>query len=43
VVPEVSRISVLRSGRCHGSKVSMPFGGQLAIISERWNWIGSFG
>src|SRR3569833_3267955 len=28
VVPEVRRISVLRSGRCHGSKVSMPFGGQ---------------
>ena len=27
VVPEVSRISVLSSGRCQGSKVSMPFGG----------------
>ena len=28
VVPEVSRISVLRSGRCQGSKTSIPFGGQ---------------
>ena len=29
-MPEVSRISVLSSGRCHGSNVSMPFGGQTA-------------
>ena len=37
VVPEVSRISVLRSGRCQGSKVSMPFGGQMPpSTSVRW-------
>src|SRR6185437_5267951 len=29
VVPEVSRISVLRSGRCQGSNASMPLGGQV--------------
>ncbi len=29
VVPEVSSSSVLSSGRCQGSKVSMPFGGQV--------------
>ena len=34
VVPEVSRISVLRSGRCQGSKVSMPFGGQCPPVSS---------
>ena len=28
VVPEVSRISVLMNGRCQGSKVSIPAGGQ---------------
>ena len=28
-MPEVSRISVLSSGRCQGSKISMPFGGQM--------------
>ena len=28
MVPEVSRISVFNSGRCQGSKVSMPLGGQ---------------
>ena len=29
MVPEVSSSSVLSSGRCQGSKVSMPFGGQV--------------
>src|SRR6185437_4399128 len=29
VVPEVSRISVLSSGRCQGSKAAMPCGGQV--------------
>ena len=33
MVPEVSRISVLRSGRCQGSKVSMPLGGQTPPVS----------
>ena len=32
VVPEVSRISVLSSGRCQGSKVSMPCGGQTPPV-----------
>ncbi len=37
-------MSVLRSGRCQGSKVSMPFGGQCPPVSSvRGNWIGSFG
>src|SRR6201986_1331625 len=29
VVPEVSRSSVLSSGRCQGSNASMPLGGQV--------------
>src|SRR6202008_862510 len=29
VVPEVRRIRVLSSGRCQGSKASMPLGGQV--------------
>src|SRR6516162_6465190 len=29
VVPEVSNSSVLNSGRCQGSKASMPLGGQV--------------
>src|SRR3979490_1739755 len=29
VVPDVSSSSVFNSGRCQGSKVSMPFGGQM--------------
>ena len=33
VVPEVSRISVLSSGKCHGSKTSMPFGGQWPPVN----------
>ena len=32
VVPEVSRISVLSSGKCQGSKVWMPFGGQTPPV-----------
>ena len=32
VVPEVSRISVLNSGRWNGSSVSMPFGGQMPPV-----------
>src|ERR1700743_3272194 len=31
VVPEVSRISVLSSGKCQGSSVTMPDGGQEPI------------
>ncbi len=34
VVPEVSRISVLSSGRCQGSNTSMPCGGQWPPV----NW-----
>ena len=33
VVPEVSRISVLSSGRCHGSNVSIPFGGRPQVAT----------
>ena len=44
VVPEVSRISVLSSGRCQGSKVSMPFGGHTPPISSvRATWCRSAG
>ena len=32
VAPEVSRMTVLSSGRCQGSKVSMLVGGQLAAV-----------
>ena len=34
VVPEVSRISVLSSGRCQGSKTSMPCGGQCPPVKS---------
>src|ERR1700723_1353653 len=33
VVPDVSRISVLSSGKCQGSKVSMPLGGQTPPVN----------
>src|SRR5262245_38198613 len=33
VVPDVSRINVLRSGRCQGSNVSIPFGGQTPPVA----------
>ncbi len=32
VVPDVSRMSVLSSGKCQGSKVSTPFGGQTPPV-----------
>ena len=34
VVPDVSKISVLMSGKCHGSKVSIPSGGQCPPVSS---------
>ncbi len=37
VVPEVSKISVFSSGRCQGSKVSMPFGGQTPLRTARFS------
>src|SRR5580698_4917497 len=45
VVPEVSRISVLSSGKCQGSKVWMLFGGHTppvnAIRPMSWSWSGN--
>src|SRR3569833_2738069 len=36
VVPEVSRIRVLSSGKCHGSSVLFLFGGLLVLFSLLW-------
>ena len=44
MVPEVSSISVFSSGRCQGSKVSMPLGGHTPPNSaSRVAWTGSPG
>src|SRR5258707_14439650 len=44
VVPEVNSNSVFNSGRCQGSKVSMPLGGQTPPNSaSRVAWTGSAG
>src|SRR5437762_8417240 len=37
VVPEVSRISVLSSGKCHGSSVTIPDGGHCPIDASLGN------
>ena len=41
-MPEVSRISVLSSGRFSGSSTSVPFGGHMPPVkATRAGWIGS--
>src|SRR6185437_2923702 len=39
VVPEVSRISVLSSGRCQGSNASIPLGGQVPGTAQAPIWV----
>ena len=44
VVPDSKRMMVLKSGRCQGSKVWMPSGGQVPPVSAvREYWIASPG